>query len=1175
MCNIHWKIWLILFIIASYKRLGEAQVTTNVSSLIGTPPHARTLPVRFGQIDLDSGEMHLEIPLYSVPERGLQPNTVSLAYESFFWHSTSDFGSTYTGSTALYPTGTGWSIGGSGGETFGVTPEQSQVSPCSSQRSGDSGTITTINRWSGADTHGTLHEFNLFAVQNTCTLSTGGPDTATVPQSQGGLAYAIDGSGYRLTIASDGRTINLAAPDGAQGVVLTTGSGASYKEFTGDETPNGNLSGYFGYPIVNGSYSSYDEIGGPTFSIPCTFTLLSGSIAQNQPYVSKPPLTCTATMPAWDGVNQETATAQYSLTYEWAPVCTKLFSDTTQNNEYCGGTWLLQSVTLPGGLGSYQFGYDTGTSGTHLGELTSITLPTGGIVGYTYGYPANTATAEDTPVVTSVADLGGTTTISYGGTQWNPYPETILFPPHLVTPGGTAMVQDERTISAGSSSTSVSPYPPYTVNDYSGSTLIRSTVENRDSANRITSVSSTWTATGENHTVNYKYADDPSVQGYQSYGGVPINFISQESEYDSGALVRTLTTQYIKDSSTNAYVSTYNMLDYPVSQTLTNASGSTIAQTLYTYDEYSTGYCESVYPIGLSGIPMLTSVSGASGHDDGRGTSYTARGNITTIQRMVSPGAYVTIHKCYDTLGNVLQTVDGNNRATRYGYQDDYLDTACIASGINTNAFPTLVTNPFGQQVATAYYSCNRAVGQLQSANDLSNGRSGTRTEYDVAGRLHCTTHSDGSQACMTYPNDNEIDATSELNDLSKAILDGYGRVTSNIDTSAAVEVDTSYDALGHTNCFSNPYPLGGISSGNTCYAYDALSRVTGILYADGARLSNSYSGNSATSTDPNGNQITKKTDSLGRLRFVWEPNGASQSPSMETDYSYDALNNLSGVTQWGGPNGSSGARSRSFTYDGMSHLLTAQNPETGSTCYGVWSGGTCQGGYDGDSNLVAKTDARGAIINYSYDALNRLTSKTYQNAPAGTLSSCYQYDTATSGIGYLAREWTQSGSCVSSPPTNSPSVRTIGGYDAMGRILIEQQCAAGYCTSNSMPQSPQPNCTALSSASGLQYCYDFAGNLLAFSNGVSTVTAGSYPQQAILSSQTFDVAGRLANVNSSWSDSTHPATLFSNATYAPNNALSTWLLGTSLWMARQYDNRLRLCNQQSATQQVSPSPCQ
>jgi YD repeat-containing protein len=336
------------------------------------------------------------------------------------------------------------------------------------------------------------------------------------------------------------------------------------------------------------------------------------------------------------------------------------------------------------------------------------------------------------------------------------------------------------------------------------------------------------------------------------------------------------------------------------------------------------------------------------------------------------------------------------------------------------------------------------------------------------------------------------------------------------------------------------------------------------------------YNGNVVTFTDENQHSWQRTSDGLGRLQVVVEPNGAA------TYYTYDALDNLTCAAQDGGSGGAftscsaapASWRPRTFAYDSLSRLITATNPETGTVCYGILSGGTCNSGYDANGNLGSKTDARGVTTSYSYDALNRLLSKTYSNAPAGTLSSCYQYDTAANGVGRLASEWTKTGGCTS--PATYQSLRVVGGYDSMGRVVSEQQCVAGYCTSTTAPSAPAPNCTSLGSAVGLQYCYDLAGDLLAYSNGVTTQAAGTtYPQQALLFSQTFDAAGRRLSVGSSWSDATHPGTLFSIPTYAPINALSSWLLGTSLWTTRQYDNRLRVCSQQSALSQNAAPQCQ
>jgi YD repeat-containing protein len=162
---------------------------------------------------------------------------------------------------------------------------------------------------------------------------------------------------------------------------------------------------------------------------------------------------------------------------------------------------------------------------------------------------------------------------------------------------------------------------------------------------------------------------------------------------------------------------------------------------------------------------------------------------------------------------------------------------------------------------------------------------------------------------------------------------------------------------------------------------------------------------------DENGNDWQKTSDALGRLTNVAEPNGASQTPSLITSYGYDPLGNLLSVTQ----NGASGntARMRTFTYDSLSRLLQATNPETGTVCYGIWSGANCVNGYDNNGNLLSKTDARGITTTYQYDNLSRLLSKTYSDG--ATPSSCYQYDVSSSNnsIGRLSVECVRPGKSI------------------------------------------------------------------------------------------------------------------------------------------------------------------
>jgi serine/threonine protein kinase len=89
------------------------------------------------------------------------------------------------------------------------------------------------------------------------------------------------------------------------------------------------------------------------------------------------------------------------------------------------------------------------------------------------------------------------------------------------------------------------------------------------------------------------------------------------------------------------------------------------------------------------------------------------------------------------------------------------------------------------------------------------------------------------------------------------------------------------------------------------------------VLEPDGSTASTSYSGACTTATDETGKARKSCSDGLGRMTQVFEdPN----SLNYETDYGYDALDNLTSVTQKGGA--SSGSwRTRGFQCNSLSQL--------------------------------------------------------------------------------------------------------------------------------------------------------------------------------------------------------------------------------------------------------------
>jgi YD repeat-containing protein len=84
--------------------------------------------------------------------------------------------------------------------------------------------------------------------------------------------------------------------------------------------------------------------------------------------------------------------------------------------------------------------------------------------------------------------------------------------------------------------------------------------------------------------------------------------------------------------------------------------------------------------------------------------------------------------------------------------------------------------------------------------------------------------------------------------------------------------------------------------------------------------------------------------------------------------------------------------------------LLVATNPESGSTCFGIWSSGygstlyqrlRCGRQRNAAHQARAQSDGTATVTTtYQYDALNRLTSKTYSDGT--TLGAYYYYDQAS-----------------------------------------------------------------------------------------------------------------------------------------------------------------------------------
>ncbi len=811
------------------------------------------------------------------------------------------------------------------------------------------------------------------------------------------------------------------------------------------------------------------------------------------------------------------------ITYQQVNI---LAYEPSMNSNPIAGPWTTSvpaNITYSDGS-SYAFTYEPTPNhpGYVTGRLASIKLPTGGLISYTYfggagndGYINDAISAYTTAGLTRTTSDGTTTytRTALSGDPWTLASQmgvatTLIHDPQgnetMVDSayGGSQYFETRRRVYSGAATgTPLST----TTKCYNGATGDCTAVSAVDIP--ILSVDTRTSLNGG--------ASSRTVQTYNA-SGQPTDLV----EYDNGASNPTRHTIIHYATLGN------NIFDRPSSVTVQDGGGHQISHTTYEYDQYS-----------------LTSTSPSlPGHEVVSGD----RGNMTTTHRWVNTtDTTIDTHYHYDDAGQIVSSTDGRGNTTNFGY-DPATDNCMISTTLPTPS--SGVPQSFTQSCdtnTTLVTSSTDPNGTITAYGYDSMLRPGSTTVTSGGGTVASTTIA-YSGGALPQTITTTVKATPGSDQITTTTLDPYGRISSTVDPIGAT-VLTTYDSLGRVGSVTNPYfSTSDPTYGVTGYAYDVLNRMTmqcqpgngnGTIVpciAGNSYKKWTYSGNTVSERDERGNLWQRTIDAFGNITSVLEPG------SFPTSYSYSALGNLTNVTQ----HGVSGeaARTRSFVYDSLSRLTNACNPESlpsGQTCDDShWSTGYV---YDENSNLKTKNDPRGTTTTYNYDALNRLVSKTYSGgSAAATRSSCYQYDTAANGIGRLGADWTQAGTCPSSPPNTPETRHTIVIYDAMGRINEEQQCHRDKCSSGTPTTSTMH--------------YDLAGNLTYYSGGVGSVAL----------EQTY-AAGRLQSINSSVYGPqypSYPATLLSVGAYSPTGSIQNMNLGPVLNITRTYDSSLHLTGQ-------------
>ena len=435
---------------------------------------------------------------------------------------------------------------------------------------------------------------------------------------------------------------------------------------------------------------------------------------------------------------------------------------------------------------------------------------------------------------------------------------------------------------------------------------------------------------------------------------------------------------------------------------------------------------------------------------------------------------------------------------------------------------PRLVKAAAGQpeetRTATEYVDTERRVVIRSDLNTAGDGRLVSVRHYDQLGRLRLSRQLEAEQITPQH-------LASET-------------IGIKVQTRHLISGTNSYQLV------SNPYRAASSSAagsettmGWTRTTADQGGRVVEVRSFAGATLPAPWPG--GTNSDTTGAVLTtyeaqyttvldqdskvrrSQVDGLGRLVRVDEPNdsnslGTVAAPAQPTQYTYDALGNLTQVRQGGQFQDEqyTGGQTRSFQYSSLSRLVATTNPEV-CDAQGVAIAITYQ--YDQNGNLTQKQDARGITTTYTYDNLNRLTHRDYSDTTADV---SYTYDTLAQRKGQLTS--------VSS----SVSSYHYTGYDAVGRVTSSSQVTGGQTYT-------MPN-----------YTYDRAGHL----------TAQTYPSGRIVTTE-YDAAGRIAGVKNQ-TGSYYAGAAATDATnrfqYAAHGALAALRLGNGLWEHTNFNSRLQ-----------------
>jgi RHS repeat-associated protein len=469
---------------------------------------------------------------------------------------------------------------------------------------------------------------------------------------------------------------------------------------------------------------------------------------------------------------------------------------------------------------------------------------------------------------------------------------------------------------------------------------------------------------------------------------------------------------------------------------------------------------------------------------------------------VTDPNSHVTTYY-YDHLDRTIQTKDGNGnlRSATYNVNGQPSALQNGAGTTNLNYAPTT----FNLTSAVAPPSGVGQTGITSSFNYATSGSLGSA--YLPSSGVD----SQGNCAAATYDN-----PSSTTGGNPTAVYEGLSPTSGSCAASGADYASAGYQGdSGVPSCGGPNGVLCTVRDPNghvTTYGYDAKGNLTSItppspLSAE-AITYDSLS-RRATVTDGKGQQDQYTYDAMDRLtQVLYCGTGTCPTPSSSNSiqYAYDANGNLTSRVDNTG--------TTTFVYDALNRLTKEELPSGADACAGSAPAGTTFA-YDAASNLTATCDASGTLT-YTYDAANQETTLVEPGGTGGcTISpvnlttgcTAFAYDNtgsrtttqfpggATEGVSHLASGLTS----AIVGKNSSGVVQTSFAYSytttttdkALVRSTVENDPSTGgsNVTSTYTYDANNRLTTAVIGATTYNYAYDMAGNLCAKATSCASPT--------------------------------------------------------------------------------------